>query len=71
MKVNRLVQAITEVRDTMQAETYGVHPADTLAMPVLLPPLRIEMPAHAFSTEEAKKEASVHRLDTLILDFPN
>ena len=43
MKVNRLVEAIAKVRDTMQDETYGVNLADTLAMPVLLPPLRIEM----------------------------
>ena len=40
-----------------------------MAMPVFLPPLRIEIPAQEFSTEEAEKEASVHTLDTLILNF--
>ena len=69
MKVNQLAKIVTEVHDAMQDETYGVDPANTLAMPVLLPPLRIEMPVQEFSTEEAKKEASVHSLDTLILDF--
>ena len=68
-KFNQLAETIIEVRNTMQDETYGVDQTDTLPMPVLLPPLRIEMPAHAFSTEEVEKEASVHSLDTLILDF--
>ena len=44
-KVNRLAETVAEVHDTMQAETYGVDPTDTLVTPVLLPPLRIEMPA--------------------------
>ena len=68
-KVNRLAETVIEVHDTMQDETYGVDPADTLAMPVLLPHLRIEIPVQEFSIEEAKKEVSFHSLDTLILDF--
>ena len=44
MKVNQLAETIIEVRDTIHAETYGVDSADTLETPLLLPPLRIEMP---------------------------
>ena len=69
MKFNRLGETITEVHDTMQAKTYGVDPANTLTTPVLLPSLRIEMLEQTFSTEEEKKEVSVHSLDTLILDL--
>ena len=69
MKVNQMEETVAEVHDTMQAETYGVEPVDTLATLVLLLPLRIEMPTQEFSTEEVEKEASVHSLDTLILDF--
>ena len=39
-----LEEAVTEVRDTMQDETCGVDPSDTLTTSMLLPPLRIEMP---------------------------
>ena len=68
-KVNQLEETMAEVCDTMQDETYGVDPTDTLVMPVLLPPLIIEMPTQEFSTEEAEKEASVHSLETLTLYF--
>ena len=51
----------------MQDETYGVDLEETLVTSMLLPPLRIEIPTHAFSIEEARKDASVHILDTLIL----
>ena len=53
----------------MQAETYGVNQADTLATPVMLPPLKIEFPAEAFSTKEEDKKESIHTLNTLILNF--
>ena len=53
----------------MQAETYGVNQVDTLAIPVMLPPLRIEMPAEVFSTKEEDNEESIHNLNTLILNF--
>ena len=53
MKVNHLAETVVEVRDTMQVETYGVDSIDTLAMPVLLSSLRIEMPAYGFPIEEA------------------
>ena len=53
----------------MQAESYGINQEDTLAMPVILPPLRIEIPAEEFSTKEEDNEASIHSLNTLILNF--
>ena len=69
VQVTRVEEVVTKVHDTMQAETYGVDPSNTLAMLVLLPPLRIEIPVHAFSTDATKKDTSVHTLDILTLDF--
>ena len=43
-QVTRLEEDVIEVRDTVQAKTYGVDPLDTLVTLVLLPPLRIEIP---------------------------
>ena len=40
-KVNQLAQTVTEVRDTMHAETYGVNQENTIVNPVMIPPLRI------------------------------
>ena len=41
VQVTRLAKAVIEMRDTVQANTYGVDPLDTLVTSVLLPPLRI------------------------------
>ena len=68
-KFNRLENTVAKVHDTIQDETYGVDPKGTLATPVMLLPLRIEMPMQEFSIEEADKEVSVHSLDTLIFRF--
>ena len=68
-QVTRLEEYVIEVCNTMQDETYGVDPLDTLVTLMVLPPLRIEIPTHAFSIDATKTDASVHILDTLTLDF--
>ena len=41
--VNRLTEAINEVRRVVEAETHGADLADTLETPLLLPPLKVEV----------------------------
>ena len=44
-QVTRLEEVVTEVQDTVQAETYSVDPSDTLATPMMPLPFSIDMPA--------------------------
>ena len=67
--VNQLTQNVTKVPDTIQDETYGASQADALAAPIILPPLRIEMPTEELSKKGKGNEESLHKLDTLILNF--
>ena len=53
----------------MQVETYSVSQEDALVMPIMLLPLRIEIPVEVLSTKGQENEASLHNLDTLILNF--
>ena len=53
----------------MQVGTHGVTQSDALAAPIMIPPLTIEMPAEALSKKGEESEASLHNLNTLILNF--
>ena len=45
--LNRLTTAINEVKNIVETEMYGMDPGDTLVVPRLLLPLRIEFPVQA------------------------
>ena len=53
----------------MQVETYGVGQENSLETPIMLLPLRIEIPVEALYKKGKENEASIHNLDTLILNF--
>ena len=48
--VNKLTEAINEVKSTFKAETYYVDPRDVLETPLILSPLNIEIQAQALDT---------------------
>ena len=48
--VNRIMEAINEVKTTVEAETYDIDPCDTLATPLLLLPLNLELKEQALES---------------------
>ena len=53
----------------MQEGRYATTQAEALVVPIMLPPLTIEMLANTLSKIGEKNEASLHNLDALILNF--
>ena len=67
--VNKLTEAINEVRSTIEAKTYVVDPHDTLETPLLLLSLKIEFKAQAVETGTQEFDDVFHETGTLSLDF--
>ena len=40
--VNKIIEAINEVKTNVEVETYGIDPEDTLVVPLLFSPLKIK-----------------------------
>ena len=69
MHVNRITESINEVRGTVEAEMHAADPMDTLEMPILFPPLKVEIRAHILETWTPNFDYVAHELGTLSLDF--
>ena len=41
--VKKLTEAINEVKNTVEADTYGIDPGDTLVPPLLFLPLKLDL----------------------------
>ena len=50
---------------------YGVDPGDTLAMPMLLSPLKMELPAQTLQSATEEYDVVLKEMGTLMPDFSN
>ena len=48
--INTLTEAINEVQNTVEADTYGVDPSDTLVTPLQLSSVKIKVQSQAMET---------------------
>ena len=67
--LNKLTKAINEVKTTVDVETYGVDLRDTLAAPLLLPPLKLELQVKELESGMPKYDDVIQAIGTLWLDF--
>ena len=57
------------MQGAVEAEIHGADPIDTLEMPILFPPLKVEIRAHILETWTPNFDYVAHELGTLSLDF--
>ena len=67
--LNKLTEAINEVKTTIEDETYGVDPGDTLAAPMLFLPLNMELKVQALESGTEEYDGVMKALGMLMLDF--
>ena len=67
--VNKLTESIYEVWGTVKAETHTDDPMDTLEMPLLLSPLKVELVVHVMETGMKEFDDVSHDLGTLSISF--
>ena len=67
--VNKLTEAINEVKITIEAEAYGVDPNSTLEELLLFSPLKIGFNVQALETCQQAFGDVTHDFKTLIIDF--
>ena len=64
-----LIEAINEVKSTVEAKTYGMDPNETLVTPLLFPLVKIDVQAREMETGTPEFDNIVHEFGTLMLDF--
>ena len=67
--LNKITEATNEVKTTIETETYGMDPRDTLAMPMLLLPLKMELKVWALDSGTEEYDDVIKELGILRLDF--
>ena len=51
--LNKLIEAINDIKATVKAETYDVDPSISLVTPELVPPIKLQIHGHAMETRAA------------------
>ena len=67
--INKLTEAIIETKTTIEDETYGMDPEDTLVAPLMLSPLKMEFPVQALQSGTEEYDVVLKSMGTLMLDF--
>ena len=67
--INTLTEAINEVLNMIESETYGMDPSDALVTPLLLPLVKIEVQPRAMETGIQEYDDVIHQFGTLSIDF--
>ena len=67
--LNKLTEAINEVKTTVEDETYGMDPGDTLVVPLLLPPLKMELKVEALESGMEEYDDVIKEMGMLMMYF--
>ena len=62
--VNKLIEAINQVWGKVEAETHGDDPTDTLEIPILFPPLKVDLVVHVLEIGTQEFDDVSHELGT-------